>query len=348
MKNLKNDRILIIQTAFLGDVVLTIPLIMALRRTLPKSHLAVLVTPQVKEILSDNPAIDEIIIFDKKDKERSWGALGHLVRKVKARHFDVAILPHRSFKSSLLAFLAQIPVRIGFNKSEGNVLLTRKVSYRRGPHIHEIDRNLDLLSPLGIQDRQVEFYLNPGRPAINYTLGMLGKFQIYATDLVIGLNPGSVWPTKRYPAEKFAAVADRLIKELNAKIIIIGGAADKEAAARVTAGMNESVINLAGQTTLKQLTALTKRLNLLITNDSGAMHIAVAQQVPVVAIFGPTTADLGFYPYGEQDIVVEKDLPCRPCGKHGGNRCSKNNFACMKLITVSDVFNAVKKRLNIK
>jgi heptosyltransferase II len=92
---------------------------------------------------------------------------------------------------------------------------------------------------------------------------------------------------------------------------------------------------------------LTRRFNLLVTNDSGAMHIAVAQDVPVVAIFGPTTRDLGFYPYGEKDIVVEKDLPCRPCGRHGGYRCRRKNFACMKLITVSDVFNAVKERLGM-
>ena len=271
-----------------------------------------------------------------------------LARRIKAHNFDLAILPHRSFKSSLLAFLAKIPRRVGFNKSEGNVLLTDKIPYRRGPNVHDIERNLDLLKTLKPADRKVEFTLKPGKAAVNYSLGMMDKYEIKASDLVIGLNPGSVWPTKRYPAEKYAALADRLIKELGAKVIIIGGAADVEAAEKVIQAMRENAVNLAGQTSLKQLIALTKRFNLLVTNDSGAMHIAVAQDVPVVAVFGPTTRDLGFYPYGKKDIVVEKDLPCRPCGRHGGYKCRRNNFACMKLITVSDVFNAVKERLGMK
>lgn len=343
----KFKRILIIQTAFLGDVVLTVPLIMALRRAYPNSYLCAMVIPQVREILQDNPALDEIIVYDKKDKEKSWLSFLRLCKKIKAQNFDLAILPHRSFKSALLTFLAKIPCRIGFNISEGSLLLTDKIIYREGKNIHEIERNLSLLDRLDVADKKVEFFLRAGKNALSYSLSMMKKYQIDANDLVVGINPGSVWPTKRYPVEKFAALADKIVKELDATIFIIGGPEDKQIADQVVGQMKERVINIAGETTIKQLIAISQRFNLLITNDSGAMHIAVAQNVPVVAIFGPTTRELGFYPYGQKDIVVEKKLPCRPCGKHGGNRCPQKNFACMKLITIGEVFDAVRRRLNL-
>ncbi len=341
----KLKRILIIQTAFLGDVVLTIPLIMAAKKAFPDAYLGVMVIPAVREILANNPDIDEIIVYDKKGKDRSWMAFRDLVVKIKAHHFNVAILPHRSLKSALLCFLARIPRRIGFVVAAGSFLYTDKVPYKQSPKIHEIDRNLDLLKPLGVKDRKSNISLDPGKEAINHVLELCNEYEIKPADLVIGINPGSVWPTKRYATENFAALADRLSQELKATIIIIGSPADVQVADKMVRQMRETAINLAGRTTLLQMVALMKRLNLLVTNDSGAMHVAVAMGVPVVAIFGATTQSLGFYPYSTKDIVVEKDLPCRPCGKHGGRRCPKKNFACMRLITVSDVFEAVKRRL---
>ena len=343
MGNIK--RILIIQTAFFGDVVLTIPLIMATKRAFPDAYLSVMTIPIGKEVLENNPDIDEIISYDKKGKDRPWRAFLDLVAKIKGRHFNVAILPHRSFKSALLCFLARIPRRIGFDSAAGKILYTDKVSYRQSQKVHEIDRNLDLLKPLEVKDRKSTIFIDPGKEAINHAFELCNEYEIKAADLVIGINPGSVWPTKRYATEKYAALADRLIQELKATIIIIGSPTDVPVADKMAHEMREAVINLAGQNTIPQMTALMKRFNLLVTNDCGAMHIATALGVPVVAIFGPTTQNLGFYPYSTKDIVVEKDLPCRPCGKHGNRRCPQRNFACMKLITVSDVFDAVKRRL---
>jgi len=333
------------QTAFLGDVVLTIPLIMATKKAFPDAYLSVMVIPSVKEVLENNPDIDEIIIYDKKGKDRSWLAFLDLVTKIKGRHFNMAILPHRSFKSALLCFLARIPRRIGFNTAAGRFLYTDKVQYRQSTQIHEIDRNLDLLKPLGVKDRKAAIFIDPGKVAKNYALELYNEYEIKATDLVIGINPGSVWATKRYATEKYAALADRLVHELKATIIIIGSPTDAPVAGKMAHEMRETVINLAGQNTIPQMIALMKRFNLLVTNDCGAMHIATALGVPVVVIVGATTQSLGFYPYSTKDIVVEKDLPCRPCGKHGSKYCPKKNFACMKLISVSDVYDAVKRRL---
>ncbi len=342
----KIKRILIIQTAFLGDVVLTIPLIMAVKKAFPDSYLSVMVIPAVKEILENNPAINEIIVFDKKGQDQSGSAFWQLVRKIKAHNFNVVLLPHRSFKSVWLCFLARIPKRIGFTTSEGSFLLTDRVPYKKARNVHEIDRNLDLLEPLGVKDKKSTIFIDPGPDAVKYALELFNDYEIKASSLVIGINPGSVWPTKRYATEKYAALADRLIKELKATVIIIGSPADAPVADKMAHEMHETAINLAGRSSILQMAAIMKRFNLLVSNDSGAMHIAVALGVPVVAIFGPTTQDLGFYPYSIKDIVVEKDLPCRPCGKHGGLQCPKKNFLCMKLITITDVFNAVKRRLS--
>lgn len=341
----KAEQILVIQTAFLGDVILTLPLINGLRQNLPHAYISVLVIPQTKEILEGHPAIDEIIVFDKKGKERSWPAFLRLVKKIKAHHFDVIFLPHRSFKSALLAYLAKISRRIGFDISEGALLLTDRIEYRQGIQVHEIERNLDLLKSLNLKEREPEFGLAVSEEMIRENLELLDQHQIVASDLVIGINPGSVWPTKRFPVEKYAALADKLINTLKAKVVIVGSEADVDVAKKMEKNMRELPINLVGKTTVKQLLPLLKRFNVLVTNDCGAMHIAVALGVPVVAIFGPTTAALGFYPYNRHDIIVEKNLPCRPCGRHGSRRCPKKHFGCMKLITVSEVFDAVKRRL---
>ena len=127
--------------------------------------------------------------------------------------------------------------------------------------------------------------------------------------------------------------------------MIFGGKNDSSEVEAVVNSMNKKAINLAGRLSLKQLTAFIKRCQVFVTNDSGPMHIAVAGKVPVIAIFGPTTKELGFYPYGEGNVVIEKDLACRPCGLHGGNKCPLGTFTCMKLITVDEVFNAVKEKL---
>lgn len=341
----KTEQILVIQTAFLGDVILTLPLINALRQNLPHAYIAVLVIPQTREILEGHAAVDEIITFDKKDKERSWPAFLRLVKKIKTHRFDVVFLPHRSFKSALLTCLAKIPRRIGFDISEGALLLTDRVEYRRGIQVHEIERNLDLLKPLNLKERKPEFGLAVSKEMSRENFELLERHQIVASDLVIGINPGSVWPTKRFPVEKYAALADRLINTLKAKVIIIGSETDVDVAKKMEKNMQEIPINLAGTTTIKQVMTLMKRFNVLVTNDCGAMHIAVALGVPLVAIFGPTSSVLGFYPCNRHDLIVEKALPCRPCGRHGGNRCPKKHFGCMKLITVSEVFDAVKRRL---
>ncbi|MBI3012912.1 MAG: glycosyltransferase family 9 protein, partial [Elusimicrobia bacterium] len=148
--------------------------------------------------------------------------------------------------------------------------------------------------------------------------------------MLIGMNPGSMWKTKRWLPEYFAQVADTLQKERNCQIILFGSDQDKTAVRSVCSFMKSPVINLCGKTDLKTLTSLISRCSLFITNDSGPMHLASAAGVPLVAIFGPTTRELGFFPLGDKSVVVELELPCRPCSLHGGDRCPLKHFKCMR------------------
>ena len=329
-------KILIIQTAFLGDVVLTIPLIQAAKKYL-KAQISVVCIPSTKNILEGHPSIDEIIVFDKKNSEKGFFSLIKFIKKLKEKKFDVAIIPHPSFKSGLISYLAAIPERIGFSNSAGRFFFTNKVFFDKNKH--QLERYLDLLKHFGIEvkEEKTEIYIDEeGKKFADYVLPK--------NKIIFGINPGSIWATKRWPAEKYAQLADKIITEFGAEILIFGGPDDIDIAKNVEKNMEQKAINFAGKTTLKQLSVLTQMCKVFVTNDSGPMHIAAAMNIPVVAIFGPTIKQFGFFPYSKKAIVIEKNVPCRPCSPHGPNKCPEKHFNCMNKITVSEVFDAVKKQ----
>ncbi len=336
-------KILVIQTAFLGDAVLTTPLLGALHERFPKSRLSVLCTPEILEVFERHPAVSETILFDKRGKDRSLSARLSLIRRLKTSRYDLAIIPHRSVTSALLARLSGIPRRVGFSASQGRWFLTDVVPFQWG--VHDVDRNLALLKVFGVQNPNGELWLKPEPESVERIHSKLQKAGVKPSDKLVGINPGSVWATKRWMPEGFAAVADRLIRELGAKVVFIGGPKDKETMQRITSLMKEQPINWVGETTLKELIATISRCQTFLTNDSGPLHMAVASRVPTVALFGPTTKELGFFPYGTGHRVIEKELPCRPCGLHGADQCPLGHFQCMKLITPEEVFEAVKEKL---
>ena len=329
-------KLLIIQTAFLGDVVLTIPLIQAAKKYL-KAQISVICIPSTKNILEGHPSIDEIIIFDKKETEKGFFSLIKFVKTIKGKKFDVAVIPHPSFKSGLIPYLAAIPERIGFSNSAGRFFFTDKVFFDKNKH--QLERYLDLLKHFGVEisKEKTEIHID-------------GKDEKLADDIlpkdkiIFGINPGSIWATKRWPAERYAELSDKISKDIGGQIVIFGGPDDIETAAKVEKNMKSKAVNLSGKTTLKQLSALIKKCRVFITNDSGSMHIAAALNIPVVAIFGPTIKQFGFFPYSKKAIVVEKNVPCKPCSPHGPNKCPEKNFDCMNKVTVDEVFDAVKKQ----
>ncbi|MBN1385002.1 MAG: lipopolysaccharide heptosyltransferase II [Elusimicrobia bacterium] len=326
-------KILIIQTAFLGDVVLTIPLIQAARKYL-KARISVVCIPSTANILEGHPDIDEIIVYDKKGKNKGFLNLLKLARFLKSKKFDTALIPHPSFKSGFLAFLSGIKKRIGFDNSAGRFFFTDTVFFNKSKH--QIERYLDLLLYFDVVVREERTRIYVDNESGKYAKILLGTDSNF-----FGINPGSVWATKRWLPERYAQLSDSIIERLGGKIVIFGGKEDKITADIVEKNMKGKALNLAGKTTLKQLAALIKQCRVFITNDSGPMHIAAAFDVPTIAIFGPTIKEQGFYPYSREAMVIEKDIPCRPCGKHGPKKCPKNSFVCMGDIGVEEVLNAV-------
>jgi len=359
------DKILVIQTAFIGDVILVTPLLETIASEFSSAQLAIVTTPKGAEILASNPHISQIILYDKKGRDKGFLKFFELVKKIKEKNFDVGVIPHRSLRSSLLAYLAKIPTRIGFVTSSGSFLLTKKVPYLRAKH--EVERNLDLaILGLGIKEikRKLRIYLTDEEK--DFAQKLLAEHSLESQepnteenrqgtkdkrkkddDFLVGFAPGSVWATKRWTTDGYAQVGDELSKRYQAKIIIFGSKDDVEIADEIGSKMKIPPIIAAGKTNLKELSALIARCRLLVTNDTAPMHIARAFDIATVAIFGPTTLDIGFGPYGKNFVVVERaGLECRPCSLHGPSKCPKKHFACMKEISSEDVILACQKLVN--
>jgi len=340
------SKILIIQTAFLGDVILCTPLIKATKKLFPHSFISFLLIPDTKNVVENNPHLDEIIIYDKKGKEKGLKNFFKIVGKIKKENFDLAIIPHRYIRSALLPYLAKIPQRIGFDKSIGSFLFTRKVTYQND--LHEVDRNLHLLNDFShdLSDRTPELF--PGSEDFSYASQLLQDSGVKENDKMVGIAPASVWATKRWLPERFAEVSDFLIKEAGAKVIFLGSKEDERLCLEIAKLMEEKPVILAGKTNILRSAAIISKCKVILSNDSAPVHIASAMKRPVVAIFGSTIPEFGFGPYGEGHTIIEKKMECRPCGIHGKNRCPEKHFKCMTEISTQEVFEALLTRLSIQ
>ncbi|MBI4549210.1 MAG: lipopolysaccharide heptosyltransferase II [Ignavibacteriae bacterium] len=342
---LEAKTIVVIQTAFLGDVILTLPLLQVLKRSYPTSIIDFLVAPRAAGLVKDHPAINEIIVYDKRDAESGIQGLFRKVSQVRERNYDLALIPHRSLRSASLAWMARIPRRIGFHTSAGRFLLTHTVRYTHS--LHEVDRNLALLSPLGIDNNQKEYpSLYPLEADRKVVDDFLLKNGISNADHLIAIAPGTVWYTKRWLQERFIELAETFVRS-DVRLVLIGSSEDAALCKAITLVQPSKIVSAAGTLTLLQSAELIRRCQLLICNDSAPMHIAVAVRTPVVAIFGATVPEFGFAPYGEHNNIVEKkDLPCRPCSIHGGDQCPIRTFVCMKEISAEHVYHVAMSMLD--
>jgi len=330
-------RVLLMQGAFLGDCVLTLPLLKQLRELFPSAAVSVLARPETAGVFAQaDPSA--AIIEDRKRSSAFFAEFFRLKRELQNGAFDLAVIPHRSLRSALLARLAGIPRRVGFSSSAGAFLLTDRVPFSW--LLHDLERNLTLLLPLRGSPE-------PAWPGLSSPPDPFKKFGLPDSGL-FGVNPGSAWPTKCWPAARYAEVIRRLHNELGLRAVLVGGPKERGVAAEVErlAGPG-SCFNLAGRTDLGELMAVIRRMSLFITNDSGPMHIAAAYGVPTAAVFGPTTRELGFFPYGEKNEVLEEFLECRPCALHGSRSCPRGHFLCMKLITADKVHAAAVRLLGL-
>ncbi|MCD6329989.1 MAG: lipopolysaccharide heptosyltransferase II [Candidatus Cloacimonetes bacterium] len=322
-------KILIVHTAFLGDVILITPLIRTVKKLFPNSILDVLVIPQTYEVLQHNPYINEILVFDKrKNKILNFLKTLFLLRK---KQYDIALLPHSSMTTSFLIFLSHIKKRIGFKRWLSSLLLTHRIPFRNA--IHRIEKNLDLLKPFSAEIFDIQTELFPDAEDFEKAESLLSELD--PVKKKIAFAPGSVWYTKRWLETYYKELAQKLI-EAGFSIILVGSPEEKELCDKIKP--TSDALNFAGNTTVLESAAILKNCDLLICNDCGALHIANAMETDVFAIFGPTVKQIGYFPYRENDFIFETDIPCRPCGSHGRMKCPLEHHNCMKLIKPEKVF----------
>ena len=330
------SRALVIQTSFLGDMVLTTGL---LRELAQRGPVDVVATPTSAEILAHHPAVRHVYRFDKRGTHAGIGGFRAVARLARAHDpTDVAYLAQGSLRSAALAMAAGFQQRVGFDSSAGRFLYTRQVPHRR--ELHHAER----LWRLAASDDQasppastVRPSLHPG-PEEEEAVQRLLDVNALAGETMVAVAPGSIWGTKRWPY--YSALARRL--SLLGRVVVIGSDKDRELAAEIVHETFGSAIDATGRLSLLGSAALLRRALVLVTNDSAPLHLASAVHTPTVALFGPTVPAFGFGPLATARRIAEVPmLECRPCDAHGPQRCPLTHWRCMRDLNVADVLEAV-------
>ncbi|MCM0755362.1 glycosyltransferase family 9 protein [Desulfovibrio aminophilus] len=338
------------QTAFLGDAVLTLPLLAALRARFPEAAIHLFVRAGLEGLFAAQPELASAQGFAKRGSEKGLAAAWRFGRGLKSRDLDLWISAHTSARSALVAAASGIPRRIGYDAPWFNRLAYTETVSRRFHELEEVERLMALLAPLGIGPEAPEARLVLPEAALARARA------IWETDLpeddgpVLGVHPGSTWPTKCWPVGHFSRVLD-LAASAGARILLLAGPGEEGVARAVLDGAGDlarrRTRNLAAALSLPELAAVIGRLTAYLTNDSGPMHLAWVQGVPLAAVFGPTTRSLGFFPRGAGSTVLERDLPCRPCGLHGHRLCPEGHHRCMTEIRPEEAWAALAPKLGL-
>ena len=299
---------------WLGDAVLSIPALMALRTRFPHARLTVLAKPRAAELFQHHAGVDDIIVYRSPGIHRGLGGKWGLARSLRRRRFDLAVLFQNAFEAALIAFLAGIPNRYGYPTDGRGWLLTHCVPQVPGlREKHEVDYYLELLRPLGLEVTPTAPVLSTTEEEDRLAVEQIKSLGISSGQPIIGMNPGSTYGTaKRWLPDRYAEVANRLAAEYGAHVLIFGGREEETLGAAIAGMMKLPNTVLAGRTTVRQLMALIKRCQLFLTNDAGPMHIASALGVRVVAVFGPTDPRTTS-PFGNNHELVYRRVECAPC-----------------------------------
>ena len=337
-------RILVVRTDRLGDVVLSTPVLKALRITYPKSFIAMMVSPYTQDIVKGNPYIDEVIVYDKDHLHASWFNSAKFALRLKKSKFDLAVILHPTNRVHILTFFAGIKRRIGYDRKL-SFLLTDKIKHlKKLGQKHEIEYCLDMLKTLNINSEDKSTHVVITKEAEDFVVNLLKSFEVSSGDRFLAVNPGASCPSRIWPVERFAKVSDILTEKYKFKVFILGGPKEESLGMEVAKHMKSDSINLSGKLSVSQLAALIKKCDLLISNDSGPVHVACALGTAVISIFSRNQPGLHprrFAPQGKKSVFLHKQVGCVECIAHD---CIKG-FACLKAITVEDVVATAEKLL---
>jgi heptosyltransferase-2 len=326
-------KILIVQTSFLGDTILSTPVIGGVKQIYPDAELWIMTTPLSSQLVMRDPMIAGVIPFDKRGAERGLGGILAMAKKIRSMEFDLVYALHRSYRTSVLMWLSKIPMRIGFREA-GFSFLYNQTCFR-APNNHDVIRNLSILNGWGEPtDFPGEMRLFPP-PA-----SQLGDEvrALLPDDPYVVLFPGSVGKTKRWHPEGFRETA-LYLKAQGYGVVLLGAAEDVPANRMVADGID--VVDLGGKTSISDAIYIVSRSKLMVCNDSMSLHMASALKIPTVVIFCATTPALGFGPWRNNARVVEKGLSCRPCRQHSRKYCPDGTLACIREVSADEVIKAI-------
>lgn len=332
--------ILLWQTAFLGDLILTLPLIDEIHRQFPDADLHIVTNRGTAGLLADDLRVSSVIPFDKRGNDRGLRGMLRIIHRVRSLNCDAAFVPHRSMRSAQMVFLCGIPVRIGFEGTPGAFLYTERV--QRDQEKHEIRRNLDLLGTLSPTETPRPT-LPESQRANDEVSALLGK----NSNRLLAIAPGSVWATKKWPVEHWIELTERLLNASSeTTIVVVGGPEDHALGEEIAQKDSSRIFNAAGELRIPSSIALLRRCSALITGDTAPLHMGSTAGIPIIAIFGPTVPEFGFAPTGPKDLILGLDLDCRPCAIHGSKVCPKGHHNCMKNLTPQYVFDCIESILH--
>ncbi len=321
-------KILVIQTAFIGDVILATPVISELKRIYPESKIDFLLRKGNESLLDNNPFLNEVLIFDKKNQK--FKKIFDLIRRIRSTNYDAVINLQRFASSGIITAFSGAKIRIGFEKNPFSVLFSKKIKHEIGNGLHEIERNLLTIKEFGAKGKVMPKIFPSER---NYE-----KVKIFKTENYYCLAPASIWFTKQLPIEKWIELAKKL--STLGKVYLIGGPSDFDLCEQIRVQVDtRSCENLAGKLSFLDSAALFQDAKMNYVNDSGPMHFCSAVNAPVSVFFCSTSPEFGFGPLSDDSKIIESEVKpsCKPCGLHGYKSCPKNNFLCGNQIKIDIV-----------
>jgi len=330
-----SERILVIQTAFIGDTILTLPLIQKISKTNPEALIDVLCIPSTKIIFDASPVVNRVIVLDKRGIHKSLFRFSTFIIKLKKNNYQKVISPHRSFRSAILTFLINAKDSTGFSNSSFTSVFKKIISYNK--NVHEVERNLSLIDNSKVDLQQclpMVFIRDEHKLRVNDIINSSNS------DNLICIAPGSVWNTKKYPAEYFSEIAVELEKR-NYKVILIGSASENDLCEQIAGRLDSPLI--ITNFNLIEIIYLLSKSKLLICNDSSPTHLGMCADIPVITLYCSTIPEFGFYPYNQKSIYLSyNELDCKPCGIHGRMECPIGTFDCGYKLTPELVIRHIK------
>lgn len=337
-------RILLIRLSSLGDILLTTPILRLLRDHCPQASIEFLVKAAYQDVLRAHPCIDRLIVFN---DQRPFG---QTLRRLRQTRYDVVLDLHRTLRSRLICQGLSAALKLAYHKRVLRRLLLVHLGWNTLRAMTPVPELYAApLRRLGINSKlpSLEMHLAAGsQDAIRAYLAQ--AFPAAAGRPLLALAPGARWATKRWPVERFATVGQALSQRHHASVVILGDNADTALGQALCQRLQVPVLNTSGTFSLMQTAALLQQCRLLLSNDSGLMHMAAALNVPVVAVFGPTVQEFGFYPFRAPARVVSTSLACRPCSTKGSRRCPRGHHQCMLHVSTEQVLAAAQQMWDAK